>query len=264
VTPRTTWLHARLVSASVLLPMTACLNLPRPQPKQVTVVAVVLDLSPSASGSPNQRCDELAARARQAIADPHVRRVDLLALGTGDAASAMEPLVLVPWSRFEVSSALYEKRGRADAARGAWVSSVAARCRTAARLANGSAIYTSTKRALDSIRAHCAEVEGRREVCNGRLLYVHSDLRENVEPKITRRLGMSIARQAPASKDLPKLDVSDVAVTVCGVSETRGDHDKCAASPERVTRVWSEVFTPTAPGFDAACPVDRGTAEVTP
>lgn len=234
----------------------SCVDPPKAEPKTITVMVAVLDLSPSTVV--DLRCDELSARVRQVLGTPGVKRLDVMAVGTGEGPTGMEPIILVRWSRWDPKGKLYEQPGQADAAREAWAESVRATCHEALRATRTSPIFAAIKRGAESIRAHCKEIEGRRERCDRQLLFINSDLRENGERSITERLVNGTRGRAGANaRPLPRLDLGGVELTVCGVSDTRlGDGD-VYISASVLSAVWTEVLGPSTPAFDASCPIDQ-------
>ena len=221
------------------------------QSRPVTATVEVADLSTSFVEDP---CGGVAAGVRHVLTLRGVRRLDVLVLGTGDAATALEPVVLVPWKRWESSGALFERPGRSQAAREAWVGSIDRVCRTAARKTTLSPIYTAVRRGAESLRAHCAELERRGERCDRQLMYVHSDMRENANEKISRRLAAGTVRAPPV--DLPRIAASDLELHICGVSQTHAGRGDTVVTPDALSVVWSEVLGSPNLQFEAACPVD--------
>lgn len=235
--------------------LAGCPALPKAEPRPVAAMVVVLDLSPSTIG--DQRCEELTARVRRMLAAPGVRRLDVMAVGTGEGGTGLEPIVLVPWTRWEPNGQLYEQPGRAEAAREAWIESVRSTCHGAFRPTNTSPIFAAIKRGAESIGAHCAEIEHRRERCERRALFVHSDMRENGERSIRERLAAETrGRTTPHPRPLPRIDVNGLELAICGVANTRLGAGEAYIDPGVLSSVWAEVLGPTMPGFDASCPAD--------
>jgi len=234
---------------------TSCLKRPTREAKPVAAIAVVVDLSPSTVG--DQRCDELAARVRRTLSVPGVKRLDVMAIGTGEGGTGLEPIVLVPWTRFEPNGRLYEQPGHAEAARAEWIESVRATCQRAVRPTNTSPIFAAIKRGAGSIGAHCAEIEQRQERCERRFLAVHSDMRDNGERAIRDRLAAETrGRSRTNAAPLPRIDVNGLDLAICGVSNTRLGAGEAYIDPSVLSSVWAQVLGPTMPAFDASCPVD--------
>jgi hypothetical protein len=252
------------LAIALALILGACLHLPTYGARPIAAVVVVLDLSPSTSEE--NRCEELAARLRAFTSAPEMKRFDVLVLGTGDADTALEPIALVPWKRWELHSALYEDAQQAEKARGAWIEEVHAQCRASAHATHSSPIYAALRSGVESLNAHCAEIAAHHEKCTSRTLFVHSDLRENAEPAIRERLSGLRARHGSATP-LPKLDLAGISLFICGTADTRSTSGEHFVSPAAVSAVWHVILGEHAPAFDAVCPVEtapptaRGAAE---
>lgn len=233
--------------AASLLPMLAFQAVlsgcspPRPQgPREATVVAIVLDQSPSMGHE--HRCKEVAVRLREYLAMPGTRHLDLAIYGTGDGT---EPLGILPWTRWETTRGLYQKPGQEQHRTAAWIADIERRCQGQLRATKSSPIFSAIHRAVEGIRAHCVELRNGRETCGRRFLAVHSDLRESVNRPIVARL----YSQGSTTK-LPTIDTEGLQLSVCGISQQQHVD---GAHPEVLGRVWREVLRTDLP-FEPVCP----------
>jgi hypothetical protein len=223
-------------------------------PREVTAATIVVDLSSSSTGDP---CDIAAARVHETLFTRGTKRLDVLVLGTGDARTASEPVVLVMWARFEPTPGLFEQPGAADAARARWVEELHSRCRLGVNTPAGSPIFAALRRAVASLAAHCRELDARREHCKAQLLHLASDLRENGDRAIFQHLiAASAGRTARVA--LPHLDLGAVRIaSVCGVSMTRVAPGEPHITADALVTVWSAVLGEALPPLDAGCPSRR-------
>jgi len=169
---------------------------------------IVEDLSLS---HPNG-CESLLSLADRVFrSDGLSRESTLTVLIVGDAATANEPWQL---GRYEIPTTLKVIEGRKKSLQRETdiVGDISSKCQTARRT-NISPVFLAIKRAVADLRA-----EGCKETSHCEL-FVDSDLEENVEPSIKRRLDRSDGRK----QTLPtSINNSGVHVTFCGLAVTSG------------------------------------------
>ena len=247
-------LQRSAIAAVVVIGMIAsgCLDLPKPEPTPITVLAVALDQSTPEATS--RRCAELSARLRTTLRRPGVKRLDLLVLGTGDEATAFEPIAVVPWMSWSPDAGIFEHPEKAETAREEWIAAVRTACETS--------IHMAVWRAAASVRSRCAELESRGAQCSAMLLAAHSDLRENVEVHL-RPLLDDLSRELEGKKRrrgalsaIPPIDTAGMEVKVCGISDTGLGRGERFIQPAVIIDVWKDVLGVDASAFDAACPTD--------
>lgn len=236
----------------------ACARLPAPSLDKVAVAAVVLDLSTSTDAS--TRCDELRARVQSYLELPDTERFDVVVFGTSDESTDGQPVVLIPWKRYQPEHRLYGKRQHHEQRRDIWLNEMRSQCQTGLRLPERSPIYAGIATAVDSVAAHCTELQQHRLECGLRLLAIHADMAENSVPALTARLeevqrlqgrGRKITKRPAA---LPRIDLSSfTGITVCGVANHLAQA-QAGYSTATLHHVWEEVLGEKLPPFDGACP----------
>ena len=224
-------------AALALLAVTACTAIePRGGPRPLAVFVGVADVSGSASIE--NRCAELSARLRTVVEDRRTRRLDVLALATGEGMAG-EPRVLVPWTTYVPTTGLYETPGAAVRHRTAWVAEVERTCRANLRPGGTSPVFEAVERGLQAITARCEEVTRMGFRCTRKVLAVQSDLRSTHGDfgAYLRGLAVKKPKKAPA---LPRRLAADgVELSFCGLSNTdAGD----GLPAEAVLAGWSEVL----------------------
>lgn len=218
--------------------------------KPAVVLVVALDASESTDVS--RRCDEAVARIRPLVDDRRLRRLDILVLGTGDAATGGEPRAIVPWTTYVPARGLYETPQASERLRADWVASVGEACRAAIRPSKASPVYEIASRSLASIHAHCAELEHVGFACARKALAVHSDFRSTFGAfgRYLKALAKRPKRPPPPPS---ALDLADVTPQLCGFSNTdAGD----GLPADIVLLAWQTALGPTVV-IDPVCPVDR-------
>jgi len=230
---------ASLVLLLTVLLMSCSIKVPAPEPKRVLKAKFVLD--PSTSGVELKlRCDEVRASIGRILKRREARVFDISVIGTGDASTAFEPTVIVPLTRFDPSGTVFGKPGDAAMRRAGFVDRIWKTCRERIRSTASTPLYLGIYRAAESLRAHCRDIARQGERCAVMHLAVHSDLRETVEHTITRRLSGRARGRKP--KPLPRIDLSGIELSVCGVSDTKGARRKRHDKPGALTAVWSAVL----------------------
>lgn len=232
---------ARLVppvaAPALLVAVASCSAIaPREGPRPITVIVSVSDVS--GSTDVQSRCAELAARLHPVVEDRRTRRLDVLALATGDGPAG-EPRVLVPWTTYVPTTGLYETPGAAVRHRTAWVAEVERTCRANLRPGGTSPVFEAVERGLQAITARCEEVTRMGFRCTRKVLAVQSDLRSTHGDfgAYLRGLAVKKPKKAPA---LPRRLAADgVELSFCGLSNTdAGD----GLPAEAVLAGWSEVL----------------------
>lgn len=240
-------------AAIVLFAATACSALEPPSgPAPFTLIVNASDVSGSVDAK--TRCPELSARLRPLVEDRRTRRLDVLALATGEGATG-EPRVLVPWTTYVPAAGLYETPGAAARHRAEWIAGVERVCRENLRPSGASPVYEVVERALQAIAARCDEAARERRRCERKILAVHSDLR-STHGAFGARL-RALAARKPPKKDAKffRLPVDGIETSFCGVSNTSAGDGLPA---EVVLAAWSEaigrplVFDPTCAVSPAA------------
>lgn len=224
----------------------ACL--PDPGARQVRRVElglVVVDVSSSTSAV---RCPEVVARAHELLTG--ALHVQFLALATGNTTSAGEPSLLVD-AAYDQATAAFEDPDAEATRRARWLKIIGEECgRRYPGSRSSSPIFAALVRALHTLHARRIDLEASGATVNARL-WVHSDLRENVEPAITAHLAQ---RKTSKKKlpPLPTLDTGAAVVRACGVSDHRAAKGE-PTDPRLVYEVWKQVIPELAPP-EAVCP----------
>lgn len=230
-------------------------RLPTPKPRSVTALVVVLDQSTSTQVE--SRCAELSARL--ASIGPSLRTVDLLVLGTGDVTrTSGEPIAFVPWRRLTNETRLYEAPSRVAKRRQAELLDIEQLCEKALHPLDTSPIYRALYRASAALDAHCAECAAAHERCDRRMVAVHSDMVENAEEAIVRRIkvvGRNLKggrRPSRAPADLPRLK-AEVDWQICGVADHARSPGEVVIPPGVLESVWRDALGVETLVF-GACP----------
>ena len=211
-----------------------CLDLPDPEPREVDVVVAVLDLS--SSSAYRDRCFELLARINDQLTISD-RSLEVLGLATGSPASNSEPTRLVGWATFAPERRLFEGREAVVLRRTFWLSTVLEACQANLHRKNHSPIFRAVRRAVEAIRARCAEVEGRGMVCRPHL-WLHSDL---LEARLFNQ------RNNRKKGDIAPLATAEIDIRVCGVAQTNGLGTYLShVSPNVVRDKWKQLLGPGA------------------
>lgn len=246
------------ISRLILVPFLLCFpcmascmqEVPAPKQKEVHTAFVVLDSTTSTNIE--DRCYELGARVRGYL--ERSKRLELAVFATGDAKTGFEPAAIVPWMRFEPQAKLFERPGAVKEMRDAWLGGIVETCQRTIKASTASSIYRPLHRAVESLRARCAELASQGERCK-KSLGIHSDLRENVNRAIACRLcgkGSTGRKKNRCSQQpLPVLKTEGIQIGICGVSNTRG---AAVTPPETIGKVWGEVLGKKELLLNASCP----------
>lgn len=213
-----------------------------------TVVVALVD--PSTSTDAAARCGEALVAIRGAVEERRVRRVDVLVLATGNAASG-EPELLVPWTTYAPNGELYATPALKARGREEFLERVHSRCRAQLAPTDASPVYEGVARALASIAARCHELQPTKTPCERRVLFVASDLR-STHGTFGQYLRRKTGKKAKPVSAPSQLDTSDVELSVCGVSNTAGAD---GLSTESVLAAWREVLGDGVT-FAPTCEVD--------
>ena len=232
-----------------------CLDAPTPREPEVEVAVVVLDASGSTSG--RDHCLELVARA-EVLVSGRSRRIELLGLATGGAASDYEPVSVGGWTSHRSAHVLFEGSEAPDSAKQELIKQVYRKCHVGWRHAELSAVYRAVGRASEALAARCVEHEREGRTCRRRQLFIHSDLRENIYVPLSVELRGRSARsrrRRPKADEIVPLKLDSIELSVCGVSETFG-RDGREFDLQTVRTAWQKVFGATMPSaFAPSCPV---------
>jgi hypothetical protein len=227
--------------------------------KKVAVAVVLLDASTSTAS--DQRCLELRARLATYLRLPGVRRLDAAVFQTGGLISD-EPVLLVPWRRYEQPQAkLFAPIDGAGTlkAQDAWLKGMEAACGAAIKPSRRTPLYQGLLRASESIRARSIEISQHGEQVSLRLLSAHTDLLESAQISIAARLGIISRRDRKgALEKLPTIDTAGLTLSVCGVANT---NQTATGAAENVVALWREILGSALTGADASCALPSDTFE---
>lgn len=243
-----------LILAATVLCLVAC-NVKRTGKAKAAAVLVV-GLDTSGSTDIARRCGEVVAQVHALLDDRHLRRLDILILGTGDHATGGEPRVIVPWTTYVPNHNLYGTRVSAERERLGWLAAVERACRAAIRPSKASPVYEMVERSLASIAAHCGELEHAGFSCPRKVLSVASDLRSTYGA--FGRYLKALAKRPKKPPPPPKpFDLAGVEAHVCGFSNT---HAGDGLPADIVLQAWQTVFGKSVP-IDPTCAVERAEKE---
>lgn len=208
----------------------------RTPPLASITAAVLIDRSDSMQ-NPCAALADTTGRVLQLSAD---RAGSTLAVFlTGDPASANQPLLLASRAA-PMRTRLLKGSQFLQLARTAFSDELKTLC-VQQPTTRTSPIYSALKDAVNHLRA--VDLPG-----SDRRLLVVSDLRENVDPAITKALTQPLGTKIRSP--IP-IDNTAVSVIVCGYAQTR-DHQRL--QNERLIEVWSQLFTdPTLVRFEPFC-----------
>ncbi len=202
-------------------------------------------------------CDCVVSAARRALQSPYLGRgATLTVIGTGDASSASEPIVV---ARYEVPVNRRALEGRTAAVdrREELLDDLKKKCENVGRT-KASPIYLALKRAADELRAAGCDDNSN---C---FVLVQTDLEENINLQIKRALdgGTSVNQALPAP-----INNDGIAVVISGIAETVGvtkasdgvtrrlTSNRDQQRPDRLVEVWRKLFTsPNRVTFQPYCP----------
>lgn len=221
-----------------------------------TVVAVVFDRSDSMQ--PDEECEVVVGLASRVLLLPNLKADSrILLYGTGDPSTAMEPVAM---GSFDIPSSnrVMEGKGAIVSARKALLDTIAGQCKKSPTVTKSSPIFLSMKRAVEQLSARGC---GTTTICH---LFARTDGEETEEPWIRQ----SVQNRRMRQRGLPTaLDNTNIAVTVCGFSETLGEIRDSNKRRVRLTArrdgnnaeflraVWGKVFTqPDRVVFEPFCP----------
>jgi hypothetical protein len=212
-------------------------------------------------------CESLVGLAEKALnLDGISPGSTLTVLVIGDATTANEPWQLgmysIPTTRKVLEGRTANSQGRQIELRDIW-----SKCQ-GARRTTVSPIFLGVKQAVANLRAQgCGETSH----CQ---LFVNSDLEENVEPSIKKRLN-GTAGEKPTLPSPVENDGIDVAF--CGLAVTTGRFvDSSSSGPyktlrrtpareDRLREIWRSLFTiPAAVSFEPYCPKANDLSVVAP
>ncbi len=227
----------RAAVAATAMHLFACTAIVRQEPEQRMIVVEIVDASDSAL---TDRCAEVAADLQVLLAQPNRRDLDLMVLAVGNSKTGYEPVPLIA-ERFRASATAFEEPGADERHRHDWIAKVVSDCDARLVPADRSPVFLAVKRGIQAVEELCARVVQEGGACTERRLYIHSDLRDNVEPGVRARLyprAKRAKRGTPAP--LPRLDTRGVRILACGLSETRTAGDDHVGH-DAVLSVWREV-----------------------
>ncbi|MFA5061670.1 MAG: hypothetical protein WC526_00810 [Patescibacteria group bacterium] len=214
--------------------------------REVGVLVHVVDQSTSTSA--DWRCEEVLARVISTMSLPGIRALDVMVLGTGGAFNN-EPSIIVPWIRFRPRHDPFTPGDSIEVQRQRYLKDIHAQCSAHISRTHSSPIFTAIARGVESLRAHCSEVERSGDRCTRKHVSVASDMRENGQASITARLYRRHPRFSTGTLPVIEID-NDITLSICGVANYS---DTDSVSGSRLRAVWTEVFSNRLPAFDAAC-----------
>lgn len=255
-----------------------------PPPVKPLVLVVVLDLSTSVNLNQARsivagRCGELVRRVEGEWKSAGYPELSLYVLGTADGSrgdepqdpiATWEPLTPRPVVSGKPSGMMLtqrpveeveERRDAEERHRQKKLAELRASCM---RLRDGhrSAIYLTLHRALAALRQRC---EQRPQECARPVLAIHSDMKENQQPALRRRVEQA-NREPPGHSD-PGLSLwrpEGLTIRVCGLSQTDWDkttEKRVRADVDYLAEAWRPVFgerIPMAAYCESARPSDGG------
>lgn len=235
---------------------------PQPGLRQVPVVVIVLDQSPSSTRTPADRCDEAGARLRHMVVGQRLARLDVTVLGTGDNRHEHEPVQLVGWTTIERRLEAFGKVGAAEAKVSSAIDRIVASCNAHVEAAKDTALFVAFTRARDSLQAHCEDL-AHNEACGERIIAVHSDGRETADGRLRTALN---AKATGKPNSVPHLDLGEAKTSLCGTAQVLASEPAARGltlNPERIRAVWSQVLGRPLT-WDATCPAPDGGHEEVP
>lgn len=214
---------------------------------------VLFDSSDSVLGN----CSSVAVLSRVAFKLPQMQSGSTLTISaTGGESTANEPRMtgtyLVPISNKAFEGEKQGKQKQEDL-----LTDIKEKCdQTPA--AKTSSIFLGLKSGVEQLKS---------KGCNDKancIVFVQSDLQENVEPQIKAAINGS---KAGASKLPAPIDNRGIRVTICGISETKGlvkesngnsrqlTRNRNAERSDLIRQVWGGLFTePQLVTFSSFCP----------
>ena len=166
---------------------------------------------------------------------------------TGDSASANQSVLLTS-KEAPMRTRMLKGSQLLQLERAAFADELKRRC-VQQPTTRTSPIYSALKDAVSHLRGGDLRATDRR-------LFVVSDLRENVDPVITKALSQPLGTKTKGP--LP-IDNTAVSVTICGYAQTR-DHQ--SLQNERLIEVWKKLFAdPTLVRFEPFC-TSTGAAQI--
>jgi len=214
-------------------------RLQSPRPPEVQA-GVLFDRSDSV----HEPCIALSGLANEIVqAAAGQDGVTISIFATGDTSTADGPELLLS-RHLLVRQRLMKGKQRVAAERQALIAQLQMRCKQES-ITRRSPIFFGVQESVRHLRA----ADG---VNTERQLFVISDLRETVEPRITRALAQPLG----AKPMLPEpINNAGVRITFCGFAQTRDQHH---ISNERLIEVWSKLFNePHGVKFQPFCPVSQ-------
>jgi hypothetical protein len=212
----------------------------RTPPLESITAAVLIDRSESMQ-NPCAALVDTTGRVLQLSADRP--NSSLAVFVTGDLASANQPVLLAS-REAPTRTRLLKGSQLLQLERIAFTDELKRLCvqQPATRI---SPIYSALKDAVSHL--HAVDLPA-----NDRRLFVVSDLRENVDPAITKALAQPLGTKI---RDPLPIDNTAVSVVVCGYAQTR-DHQ--SLQNERLIEVWRQLFAdPTLVKFEPFCTATR-------
>lgn len=251
---RTRGLVLAVFLALALLASAACRT--NSQHPSESIVAIALDQSSGTSAA--NRCDEVASRVERLLVDRTHRSFRFMAFGTGGIAND-EPSILIDR---EVERPRLANHSAADrAAKLAEITeSIRAECNRKLRRVSRSAIVSAVTRAGQALSAACDRAIREGKLCQP-FLYLHSDLRENVDRTVVaafKRRDTASLRAVEAKRiDFP----TNITIAVCSTAVST-DSDRGAPSSAWIEEVWRVLLGPNAPKyFEPSCPTSKAARE---
>lgn len=258
----------RTILFLVLLVLTACYRQLSPfSPRLVANVLILVDPS-SSSGDlkkisiTDQRCPEVVAQVHQALSLPKVKHLDVAVYALGDInLTGGEPTAILPWTRFSRTHHLFGKPNSREEQQLDFLKLVDRKCRENLHEAYGSPIVLGLQRSVESLVAHQTELASRQEQVSLQALPLLSDLRDNHHPAVEKYravVATALSRGKPLPPrpaDLPVIDLRDIKLSLCGLSEHHADSRESALAAQAITLTWNQIVVSKKQPltFEAAC-----------
>jgi len=222
-----------------LICIAAALTIQRWQSRPPAHIGLAID----ASGSVKRNCAGVMKEAEAAIKKEGVQRGSTLTvLGIGESRANREPTVLFDRAIPIEEDGVFGKEDGAYARERDGFLAAALKACEAERSSSDSPILALVQRSVEHLRSRGCGTRGGSDGC---LLLVHSDLAEDVDPRLRRAITRAILKPAAEvpSELVGVIDNSRIAVAFVGTSEVATRRSEKRAGPDTLTRLWSKLFT---------------------
>lgn len=223
-----------------------------PVPELTDLAVFVLDSSGSSDVA--GRCDAMFIQLNRIFNTWESDRFHLLVLATGESKeSGGEPRVLTEATFLAPHGSTFENPGAEAGRRVSFQLSAYHRCVDALRPTKSSPIYQGLYRAVEAIQSKCSDLERLGgAACGRKFLAIQSDLREDggnsiMERRIELAARFTGGRPTPELPQLARLKTEGITVTVCGVSNFKGNGKVAAEALDALPRAWNPILGEGAP-----------------